>query len=219
MARSAVAHAAVRASWHEIKAENRSSIVAALKHLKDEGPKLRDALKRTGQALGVLMHASEYNDFRIPHLKTLTDAVVRSVIFLESTRPDIIERHLELSQHTGNVWRLSFVRGLFGSWWYLTGRDPVASAGPFQRFVIAAWCSLSPRASPDDADWRSSIQTCLKRSRPGDWRLEPQMSSIHVRDTAAAISAALDDFVEMCELDDRLAALKRRLGLNLHSAD
>jgi hypothetical protein len=68
-----------------------------------------------------------------------------------------------LSKYPGNVWRLSFVSSLFEGWWVLTGKDPKASPRPCQEFVCAAWCSLSPRAAPTDADWGGAIKVALAR--------------------------------------------------------
>ena len=118
-----------------------------------------------------ILGGSEQFGVSMPGLKRLFEALSRSRRLLQSTNDDIASLHQEFSKYRGNVWRLSFVTALFAEWWILTNRDPVASPGPCQDFICAAWCSLSPQAAPTDADWTSAIKVARVRCKVGEWRV------------------------------------------------
>jgi hypothetical protein len=172
VARSGVVRAALYAGTQQIKQDKlKPRVVEALKYLKDEGPTLCARLYWAEVRAERILGASEQFGISMPSLKRLFDALSRTRGLLESTNDGIASLHHELSKYRGNVWRLSFVTALFAEWWILTNRDPVASLGPCQEFICAAWCSLSPHAAATDADWGSAIRVARSRCKPGEWRV------------------------------------------------
>ncbi|MBR1154594.1 hypothetical protein [Bradyrhizobium sp. JYMT SZCCT0428] len=160
------------------EAEIKEPIVAALKYLKDNDSRLRAILKPTRGRVQSVLEGVEDLGFSLSRIESLAEALLVSEEQLIKARPLIKALHLELSRKHGvewqrSVWRRSFVKALFSAWWWLTEKDPKSSAGPFQRFVIASWCSLSPEAAPDDADWKNAISGALSNSRPGEWHILP----------------------------------------------
>jgi hypothetical protein len=171
------------------------------------------AVAKTYRQVTSLLQEGEFCGLSIPYLRDIAEALGHTQVLLEYTRPAVTNRHLELSQFAGDVWRRNFVTRLFVGWWNLTGRDPVPSAGPFQVFVEAAWCSLSPEATAVDADWRSAIQTCLDRSEPGSWRLD-LWPITRVTEVPKAVSdSRLDDFVKLLDLREQVRELERKLKI------
>jgi hypothetical protein len=182
VARSGVVRAALCAGIQQIRQDQlKPRVVDALKYLKDEGPKLRAAVYWAEVRAECILGASEQLGVSIPSLKRLFEALSRSRRLLESTNDGIASLHHELSKYRGNVWRLTFVTALFAEWWILTNRDPVASPGPCQEFICAAWCSLSPHAAATDADWGSAIRVARSRCKPGEWRVGSSSSEPRTR--------------------------------------
>jgi hypothetical protein len=170
LARYGVVRAAHHAGVEQEKRNKLKPVLAALKYLRDYGPKVHDELCWAEWRVHVLLEASEQLGVSLPRLKPLLEAMSRSRRLLEKGSQAIASRHRDLSKYRGNVWRLSFVTALFTVWWVLTEKDPKASPGPCQDFICAAWCSLSPVAAETDADWTSAIKVAKSRCKPGEWR-------------------------------------------------
>lgn len=142
------------------------------KYLKDQLPVLPEHLQAAeiqARAL-VAVGLSVAGEPMVRDIEKLAESLLISRHWIEKLQGEIASLHEHLSQPGGDIWRGAFVRSLFRTWWILADRDPKPNAGPFQRFVVAAWCSLSPDASETDADWTSAIKVQLSRCSPGEWR-------------------------------------------------
>jgi hypothetical protein len=171
VARHGVVRAAAFAAREQEKQDRLKPVaIDALKYFKYEGPRLRTELHFAWVRAERLLDLTDQLDILDVDAAALSDATSSLRDLLNDARGGIASAHRELSKFGGNVWRLSFVRALFTEWWVLTGKDPKASPGPCQDFICAAWCSLSPLATPTDADWGSAIKVALTRCQPGQWR-------------------------------------------------
>jgi hypothetical protein len=171
VARSAVVHAASYAGTQlSYEKELKPAVAAAAKYFKAEGRWLGKVIYGAELQAQVLVDGLDLLELSLPRRKAIFKTLSHARRLLEGASDDFTSLHKQLSKNPGDVWRLSFVRKLFNEWWVLTGKDPKASPGPFQEFVCAAWCTLSPLAAPTDADWRSAIKTALNRCQPGQWR-------------------------------------------------
>jgi hypothetical protein len=172
VARSAVVHAASYAgTQHSYDKELRPKVARAAKYLKDEGRWLSNVIYGAEVQAQVLLDGLDPLELSFQDGEELFRALLHARHLLECASDDFTSLHKELSKYRGDVWRLSFVPALFNEWWVLTGKDPKASPGPFQEFVCAAWCTLSPLAASADADWTSAIKIALNRCQPGQWRV------------------------------------------------
>jgi hypothetical protein len=212
LARHGIAHAASHASYRSHKdTDVRPVVVEALQSAKKTFARLCTALGPAYRDANMLLEASEHIDLEaIPRRKQLAETMLVLLSLLPSAQPAMAGLHQELSQNTGDVYRLSFVRSLAGVWWQLAGADPSPSAGPFQEFVIAAWCSLSSDAASTDADWRSAIETAMRRVGDGEWRIPAQGKTEPRPSNASALVTAFDPFFEISQLEARATELRQK---------
>src|SRR5262249_8086679 len=142
-----------------------------LKLLEDDLPRLCIHLDYFS---GLVCDVSGQLELSALHLEPLSTAITSLRRELGEAEAAIQSARRELPRDRGDGWRLSLWAALFPVWWVLTGKDPKPSAGPFQDFVCAAWCSLSSRKTTTDADWASAIKVALSRYEPAAWRTGPR---------------------------------------------
>ncbi|WLB24142.1 hypothetical protein [Bradyrhizobium japonicum] len=168
IARYGILRAASFARQEAEKQKSKPAVIAALKGLKQELPRLCISLDCSIRLVQPLIDASGQLELSAVHPEALSNAILS--LRNQLGRADVPAVLGELSKYRGNVWRHNFVTALFAEWWVLTCKDPKPSAGPSQEFISAAWCSLSPLATTMDADWASAIKVALSRCKPGAWR-------------------------------------------------
>jgi hypothetical protein len=158
---------------HDLEIEVKTPVKEALEYLKDNIPKLNAILNSILSRIQTVRDGAWDIGTRLSKVEDAYEALTLAEYVVPNAQRLIAALHLELSQESADIWRNAFITTLFPAWWLLTGLDPKPKQSPFQRFVIASWCSLSPRASAADWDWESAIAIALKHSKPGQWRAEP----------------------------------------------
>lgn len=179
MARAGVAFALFSATYRNDLEELRKTTTYNLKTLKDEfaslKPALLSAVKTVSDIFGAQMRFQELE----LDLRPLQDRMLATVFEIDRIAPAITNSFMERSQYRGDLWKINFVRSMFGTWWRLTGCDPAYSpSSPFLDFVKAAWQSLAPDDLPD-LKWESAIETA-RRDRDKSWRDDPGVILNHL---------------------------------------
>lgn len=124
--------------------------------LRGVAPKLEKAISLIGR-MGE--NQNEHQDLDFRPFGDLQDSILRVQMAIRKVEPLSRQLSVNRSQNAGNVWRISFVGGLFQPWRELTGGSPQPN-GPFVEFVESAWRSLS--SEQPDVPFERAIKTAKK---------------------------------------------------------